>query len=289
MLSVLSLTVFAQNSVPKSKIPEWFMQPSESSFIGISAPGAMEQDAVNMALLQLIIASNFKATLSQIVNTFSEESADISRGQDNGRYTIQIDTVVNYTVQDISKLEGGEYICRITNGGRHQQPIQIHWEKTDMASYNNKDYNFMGDMKLLYQAADWKCFSKYQLFGEMSENKEKNKEEYSFSCLFESPGIKSIYTSPLIAEETQTHYIFPIIKGKKYSNATSTIFSLNGTKSLFEQIMIAYWNILYDGFVSSGVEPTPNEGGGVTYHFHKATPLLGFNYDDGIFEIHYRK
>ena len=104
LISVFALTVFAQSDKQKSRIPEWFMRPSADSYIGISAPNSSEQDAINMAILPLLMAHDSPAKCKEIIQSVYMESEDNLTSHTSGHYEIMIDTVVSYSIQNISKL-----------------------------------------------------------------------------------------------------------------------------------------------------------------------------------------
>lgn len=292
---VIPITIIAQDGFAISQLPEWFMRPTADSYIGISAPASNEQDAINMALFQILMAHEFTAQCQEIAESYYEESINKSTGKTINSCRMTIDTTISYSVQNLSKLESGEYVCRVKNGGTLQHPIKIVWERFIKSYSKDGDIDYSERRSCNCTMDNWQFVMKTTRLITGNSEMLDSTDVYSFASLFENRVaedyvIKSIYANPDPTQEQNFKYSFPSSIEQEYKNTSSVFFPLSKDRSLFEQMLSAYWQILYDGFVEAGdafTEKTPNNG--TTYHLHKATPLLGFNYNYGVFEIQYKK
>ena len=290
-----SIAIIAQDEGALIQLPEWFMRPNADSYIGISAPESNEQDAINMAIFQILMAHEFTAQCQEITESYFEESINESTGKTTNVCRLTIDTTISFSVQNLSKLESGEYVCRVTKGGNLQHPVKLVWERYYVESFiNDGDFDAVERMTCKCEMGKWQFVMKTtSTFTDQSGSEFLN-EDYSFSSLFENfvaddYAIKSIYANPALSQGRMFTYSFPSSSKTKYANSSSVFFSLTKERSLFEQMLIAYWQILYAGFVKTGDNYVEKSTGGILFHLHKATPLLGFNYKDGVFEIMYEK
>ena len=290
LLSALSLTAVAQQKIEPSRIPDWFMEPSENTYIGISAPNAIEQDAINMALLQLLLThDSYAFKCRDLINEVSAGTQDHFQSQIEQNCDILIDTIVNYSILNISRLNSGEYICSLTDGSTHTSHIQLMLKSTMTAMYIDGDETTMIANEFMFQFEESKYYIMNYVNGETSVSRNIRKKDFSFAYVSESPGIHTVYKSPLFSDKEQIHYLFPTASKKEHLNASSEFISIMDNRSLYEKMIDAYWNILYNGFTSIDnkkyIEQTES---GIVYLMRKATPILGFSYDDGILEIQYK-
>ena len=291
LLSILSLTAFAQeNNVGPSRIPKWFMQPSQKSYVGISAPGATEQDAINMAILQLILAHDGGAKCKSVIDEYSMSSSDSYANKTTENIEMVFDTVVRYTVQNISRLESGEYICRLTDGGKKEMSVKLLWERTFFLIDIDGESNWNLRVKFMGQFGDGKWYiDSYNSGGESEKERKMREEEYSFAYMTEYPGMRSVFKSPFFQDTSSPHYVFPKLNNnQQQSYVPAVFFSVDNTICLFEQLMMAYWKIFYEGFTTVDKSRIESTEEGVIYDTRKATPIVGFSYEDGVFEIQYK-
>ena len=163
-------------------------------------------------------------------------------------------------------------------------------EKALEESDNNADISSIEKTEFLCIMGEWKCIIKsYSSIEEFERHKEDNKKSFSFKYYSEYYDMSYSYTSPLFEDNSSNHYIFPLTKRPKHDEGATLSFSMNGNQSLFEQLLNAYWQIFYEGFSAIDSAYITQNDGMTIYDMRKATPLMGFSYDDGLFEIKYRK
>ena len=134
-------------------IPNWFMDLSDGAYVGISMPAGNEMDAVIMALIQKIIATDHYITYDA---KYNQKKVDGGR---KGALTERMDSVsfsinadISYNIQELSLLSTGEYICRITDGNRNKVHFTFTVDNIDIevirVRMKNKEHKRYVDKQL---------------------------------------------------------------------------------------------------------------------------------------------
>lgn len=279
-------------SVPQVNVPEWFMNKQDGEYVGISLPGGDEMDAISMALMQKILASDIYITYKSKCEQDGDTVDYGRKGYIASYYFNQTDSMrritidINYNILELTKLPSREYICRITDGHRNKLRVSLDayrwiYSATLQKNKDEKRRNdYISDVKFAYANREFKQFIRENasnindaVLYETEAEREFDGHKYSFVNAFgyikgEKAGAKTIY-------------LFPEIPLPDNSNVTQYRYAFDQRKSIAEQLMRCYIDILR--------KPLPkyntNNYGGIIFGFssvlRKKTPIVSMQYDNG--------
>jgi hypothetical protein len=244
VLSIISLTAFAQDA-EVSPLPKWFMKPAAHTYVGICDPNGDVQEAINVALLHYLICHEFSGRIDQ----HTSEMFAGEKSSTNMQSMLELDTTVQYSLEEIVSTPDGEYICRISDRPTLSRRIKLTYFMTYHMEQNEE--KMMSEINETFQGYY------FDETGEsiMSYTRTRNDDEKGV--------VKYAYSSKYLHERG-------IIK--EYTNDKEQT-------SLGEQLIRMYMSRLESGFFKEN-----NSGDGAktrSKDHHKPMPISGFEYIDG--------
>ena len=91
VLLVLSMAMIAQQKANEVVLPNWFLQPEEHTYVGISEPDGNVQDAINAALLHYLISCDFSGKMYSGYSAVHSGSYSHTKGE----RAISLDTTLH--------------------------------------------------------------------------------------------------------------------------------------------------------------------------------------------------
>lgn len=279
--------VLNHGELSKVNIPDWFMNIPENTFVGISMPQGDELDAISMALIQKILASDESFLYESFYfnsDSLHEQTKKNTRQHEEFHMEfdstqLSIETTLRYQIQELAKLPNGEYICRLTNGNRNRLRIKIVYDyflkgtRLDTASmlsneinlyleYSNRKCNFH---ILRYGNGDGKKFTESYI-------SKYEKEFFAHQYLFMNNNVVNVGET----KENNMPYIFPISRVSENQEIKQYTFRFDSEKCLAEQLLEYYMRVM--------VATLPHN-----YSFYgikrQKTPIISQQYDKGKFII----
>ncbi len=245
-LLVLSMAMMAQQKASEVVLPNWFLQPEEHTYVGISEPDGNVQDAINAALLHYLISSDFKGKMYSVYSAV--QSSSYSHSEDEN--AISLDTTLHFSIKEIISTPQNEYVCRITDSPCLARRIVM--------TYHTKDVIDLWDDK------DTTIFT------------------FTSRCLFEDNSGKSVkdisleYHSCNNGEKSTYKYISQY----QHENGLSCKYQNSKIKTaLGEQLIHLYLERLIGGFQPLGKGNNPSKS--MVEAYHKANPFKSFLYEYG--------
>lgn len=245
VLSVVALAAFAQDT-EESPLPKWFMKPAAHTYVGICVPNGDVQEAINVALLHYLICHDFSGKFDQ----HTSEMFAGEKSSTNMQSLLELDTTVQYSIEEIVSTPYGEYICRISDRPTLSRRIKLTYFTT-------------------YQA-------------EQTEEKMMSEINETFQCYYFDETGKSMmnYTRTRSDDEKG---VVKYAYSSKYLHEIGIIKEYTNDKmltSLGEQLMGLYMNRLENDFVIKD-----QKGGDTaktsTNAYHKANPIKEFEFING--------
>lgn len=265
-------------SLSKFNIPDWFMNMSENTYVGISMPGGDELDAIGMAVIQKILASDKFFSYN---SKYEENKTDM--GRKKGEYMeiiasthLSIDMVIHYQIQELEKLPNGEYVCRLADGNRNRLHIKMEYGYFSKDEKLPPDASSFNDMELQLEYADRKynflikssCMGNRTLYKSYCE-KDFNTHTYRF--------INQVsQQTDMETKDINMPYIFPVSRVSGKHELKQHTFTFDPEKCLAEQLLDYYMRIM--------VESLPRNYS--MYGIKRSkTPIICQQYDNGQFII----
>lgn len=281
----------ALNYLASVDVPDWFMNLAEDVYLGISMPGGDAMDAIGMALIQKIIASDLylwydSKNETEIVED-KVKKAFLSYSEDSVH--ISIDTEISYNIQELVKLPSGEYICRITDGYRNRLRITITYDKQKqtrkMEVKKESENQMLHDIKLSLEYAKRKYeMNIYEVAKTLKDKTSDTKTLYE--CFYTKDFDKHEYEfmNRVTDNNEQTEnnkmlYIYPTPHMSNDSILTSYYYLYSPKKCLAEQLLVYYMDIIHKSL------PDNHDG----YIYRKKTPIVKQIYDNSTFIIQCKK
>ena len=240
----LSLTAFAQQS--KGVIlPEWFIHPAAHTYVGISVPGGNVQEAVNVALLHYLISKDFSGEMSSMM--MGESTGDIQKSSSNT--ILQLDTTLQYSIEEIISTARDEYICRISDKPGLSRRIVLK----ALDSFYSKNH---------------------------TDGAKESKAEGLYTFLYEDNTGKSIMSIDVKQESVNREKTYSYISKYKHENGLYKEYENSEAESLGEQLLLAYIQRMKEGFIYNEESYM-----GMKATHHVAMPITEFGYDSGYLYI----
>lgn len=258
-------------------IPEWFMNIKEGTYVGITMPNGYEIDAIGMALIQKIMASDEYLNYS----SFHQDTI-IDYGRKRGvesysrsTVTISTDIDVHYNIQELTELPSGEFVCRITDGNRNRMRVKLEYDflSEDFMAKHSQEREITKLIKVMYGNREsnmqtqefWKNDTmQYRSYWSYQDSN----NEYRFINEVESVNGKDNAMKQL--------YSFPDSQSHTNSNAVRHSFPINTKKCLAEQLWDYYMDIMIQSL------PTNRNN---SFYMRKKTPIVNQEYENGQFII----
>ncbi len=246
VLLVLSMAMIAQQKANEVVLPNWFLQPEEHTYVGISEPDGNVQDAINAALLHYLISCDFSGKMYSGYSAVHSGSYSHTKGE----RAISLDTTLHYSIMEILSTPKNEYICRISDSPSLARRVVMTCHTESNASQKDE----MDSLIITY----------------------------AYKCLFEDNSGKSVkdisleYHSCNNGEKSTYKYISQY----QHENGLSCKYQNSKIKTaLGEQLIHLYLERLIGGFQPLGKGNNPSKS--MVEAYHKANPFKSFLYEYG--------